>query len=137
MRLPLPQAFPLVLVENVHGNTKFSSLGNCRAMPLLELWVGSWRHRGICMWTSTITAGYRGGRIGRHRAISVSLQPLCRLLSPIALLSGSAWISRVTCCFLISLLLLLILVALFFSHSILLSEPRAHFSCVSPRELRG
>ena len=39
-------------------------------------------------------------------------------------------------CFLVSLLLLLVLVALFFSHSILLSEPRAHFSCLFPREVR-
>lgn len=130
---PFPQFLLKMFMETL-SFPRLVTAGRCPCWS--SVWVGSWRHRGICMWTSMITAGYRGGRIGRHGAISVSLQPLCRLLSPIALLSGSAWISRVTCCFLVSLLLLLILVALFFSHSILLSKPRAHFSCLSPRELR-
>ena len=43
-----------------------------------------------------ITLGYRGGRFGRPGAVSISLQLLCRPLSPIALFSGSAWISRVS-----------------------------------------
>ena len=94
-----------------------------------SVWVGSWHHRGIRMWTSMLTAESRGRRIRRPGAISISLQLLC--------LSIVLWQCVDFCCYLpVSLLLLLILVALFFSHSILLSEPRAHFSCVSPGELR-
>ena len=94
-----------------------------------SVWVGSWHHRGIRMWTSMLTAESRGRRIRRPGAISISLQPLC--------LSIVLQQCMDFCCYLaVSLLLLLILVALFFSHSILLSESRAHFSCVSPGELR-
>ena len=92
-RKPLPQFLLKMFMETL----SFPCLVTAGWCPCWSsICMGSWHHRGICMWISMITLGYRGGRFGRPGAVSISLQLLCRPLSPIALFSGSAWISRVS-----------------------------------------